>query len=138
MYNEHTNKQIVLKLSFTFKRMILQMILQQMMQTGERKNATTGSGEICSFQITYIFFIVSPARNSSKVHFQQIMPMRKERKEERKEKKRKKEERKREKVGMILQDLTGDEIDEMIREADLDGDGKVKIFILILIHKDKC
>ena len=26
----------------------------------------------------------------------------------------------------ILQDLTGDEIDEMIREADLDGDGKVK------------
>ena len=27
---------------------------------------------------------------------------------------------------MILQDLTGDEIDEMIREADLDGDGKVK------------
>ena len=27
---------------------------------------------------------------------------------------------------LILQDLTGDEIDEMIREADLDGDGKVK------------
>ena len=27
---------------------------------------------------------------------------------------------------MILQDLTEDEIDEMIREADLDGDGKVK------------
>ena len=27
---------------------------------------------------------------------------------------------------MVLQDLTGDEIDEMIREADLDGDGKVK------------
>ena len=26
----------------------------------------------------------------------------------------------------MLQDLTGDEIDEMIREADLDGDGKVK------------
>ena len=26
---------------------------------------------------------------------------------------------------LILQDLTGDEIDEMIREADLDGDGKV-------------
>ena len=25
----------------------------------------------------------------------------------------------------MLQDLTGDEIDEMIREADLDGDGKV-------------
>ena len=25
-----------------------------------------------------------------------------------------------------MQDLTGDEIDEMIREADLDGDGKVK------------
>ena len=29
---------------------------------------------------------------------------------------------------MVLQDLTGDEIDEMIREADLDGDGKVKSF----------
>ena len=27
---------------------------------------------------------------------------------------------------LILQDLTGDEIDEMIREANLDGDGKVK------------
>ena len=27
---------------------------------------------------------------------------------------------------LIMQDLTGDEIDEMIREANLDGDGKVK------------
>ena len=31
-------------------------------------------------------------------------------------------------ITKILQDLTGDEIDEMIREADLDGDGKVKSF----------
>ena len=40
----------------------------------------------------------------------------------------KKRRRKRRIVGLtlILQDLTGDEIDEMIREADLDGDGKVK------------
>ena len=91
-----------------------------------------------SLQITSFKF--SPARDSSKVQFQQSKQMRKERKEEGKEKKRTKEKRKREKVGltMILQDLTGDEIDEMIREADLDGDGKVKIFILILIHKDKC
>ena len=29
----------------------------------------------------------------------------------------------------MLQDLTGDEIDEMIREADLDGDGKVKYLV---------
>ena len=29
----------------------------------------------------------------------------------------------------MLQDLTGDEIDEMIREADLDGDGKVKLLV---------
>ena len=56
--------------------------------------------------------------------------MRKERKEEGKEKKRVNEKGRREKeklaLRMILQDLTGDEIDEMIREADLDGDGKVK------------
>ena len=57
--------------------------------------------------------------------------MRKERKEEGKEKKKRVNEKGRgekEKLAlrMILQDLTGDEIDEMIREADLDGDGKVK------------
>ena len=28
-----------------------------------------------------------------------------------------------------LQDLSGDEIEEMIREADLDGDGKVGILL---------
>ena len=32
-----------------------------------------------------------------------------------------------------LQDLTGDEIEEMIREADLDGDGKVLFSIYQLL-----
>ena len=83
-----------------------------------RENPKTGSDKMFWLQITCF---LSSAGDSSKVQFQQSIYMRKERKEER--------ERRRRRIvalTMILQDLTGDEIDEMIREADLDGDGKVK------------